>query len=482
MKKYIYKIFDKYFKQYKYNVQNGIASLIRASDTEILYVCLDEMNKVMEILAGRLTTVLDLPHKHMFPNSTQFNTFLQHMDVDLDKLFNSSKLIVNDIQNVVNYNSLERETISASLGKVQANVYSAYILSGKGLTGSTIIKESFNTQESANLLAPGAENVVVDTNSRRLTLKTLNTNPILDRSSLNYNFIDCSHSNDINKKHKIYPNNVDLALGSKWFIRNENYHFNDKRKETYRESILRDNIDPITSTGSCVFESVLTIDVDSKAHERIETEFAEAYQIPESFIFINRPISINSEYITTNNTDPDTTLRLELPFKNSKLSSSCRLILNPNNGNEYPSINDDLSFVRGSVIVDDNLVTQRIGIISSTPETEDEFGVNNTYNIMFNQPIEPEAIELVLNYNKPWSKIDEYYMSIWLVELLVDDVVIDYTVEDEETQQINIEYIQKVYLLVDTEDPITADNADIKNKRFELPKVKRLFRTNKGVK
>ena len=67
--------------------------------------------------------------------------------------------------------------------------------------------------------------------------------------------------------------------------------------------------------------------------------------------------------------------------------SAVEIVLNPNDGNELPNIIDSQSFVRATVRVDNNLVAKKIGIVSITDDTADDFGTNKVYDIMFNVAI-----------------------------------------------------------------------------------------------
>ena len=468
MKTYMYNVFSKYFVNYKYAVQSRIGGLIRSSDTEILQICLEELNKLMAIIAGRLTTSLDIPKANKFPSSKEFNTFLSHLDVDLDKLFSGSKLVVNDVQNVVNYNSLERTTISSSLAKIQSHVYNAYILSQKSVTGETVIREDFNTVEAANIQNPDVSMVEVDPNMKRLSLKKLNTDVEKDSQSVNYKMIDCFHYNEQDSTFNLYPNSTDLHIGSYWNVKNNNYHFEYKNdRDSYMKGIIVASNDLLSSFSSCQFESVITIDETNDMEKRIESDFAEYKQIPESFIFITRPLSINGKYITNKNVNPDAVIKLLIPFKNAKLSTGCEIKLSPNDGNEFPNINDDKSFVKATVVLDGLLVTQKIGLISATSKTVNDYGTTKEYTIMFNEPLVPEMLELVFTYENGWPEI-EYSMRPWFIQLQ-KTVNIEVETQGIGKQNKEVVYTQPIYLLVDDED--SAHYSSEQNKVAELFKT-----------
>ena len=283
---FIYKIFNKYFKQYKVNVLNKIGSLIRVTDEDILDVCLTELNDIFEIIAWRKNKKIDIPQYNKFPNSDQFNNLLKNIDIDLDKLFNASKIIVQDAQNVVNYNSTERESITYLLATAQAQVYSAYISSRKGITGTTIIKEEFLDVDKTNLLSDSSVNDDIDTNLKRLSLKSLTAKPITDNSTVVTDLVDCAQYNAQDESLNLYPNNVDLVPGSFWKVKSSVHHHGKRHDPSYKDNLITRKpsakgarsmatgamslsggstfgrgYSSSSEIDSCQFESVLTIDI-----------------------------------------------------------------------------------------------------------------------------------------------------------------------------------------------------------------------------
>jgi len=106
---HILEINRKYLENFKNNLKSRMSSLIRVSDSEVLKALILEVNRLFNIISGRLASKLDIPKADEFPDSDKFNKFLTDIDIDLDRLFNGHSIVENDIQNVANYNSLERE-------------------------------------------------------------------------------------------------------------------------------------------------------------------------------------------------------------------------------------------------------------------------------------------------------------------------------------------------------------------------------------
>ena len=465
MKKYIYQVFNKYFSAYKNNVKIGIESLIRASETEILLVCLTEMNRVMDILSGQLTSKLSIPQMNKFPSTKEFNAFLNDTDVDLDKLFSTSSIIVNDTQNVINYNITERESIAKFLSTVQSNVYSAYVMSQKGINGQIIIREDFNDEDSANTGSPETSNVIVNTKLKRLTMKPTQAD-IKDNSTVNTSFIDCFHYNEIDQTFNAYPNFQDLSPGSFWNIRNNNpLHFTAKKdKVQYKKAIVKSiGNSSLDYISSCQFESVITSDVNSTLHFDIEKEFSEEKNLPLSAIYIDRPISINSKYITTNTDLPVAEVKLLIPFKNAKLSTGCEIIVNPNDSNHFPILHSDKSYVKAFVDVNGVLTSQKVGLTSMTNSTMDTSGSEQIYSILFNQAIIPDILELILSYDNGWADI-EYMMTHWFAETTAN-VEIDAQLEGSPITTTTISYKRAVHILIDSNSNVV----------YERNKVEELF-------
>jgi len=451
MKKYTYELFNKYFKSYQQNVRIGITELIRASDTEILLVCLSEMNKILDIISGRLTSQLDIPHHNMFPTTKQFNMFLNNLSIDLDKLFVASGLIVNDAQNVIAYTSSERDSITNLLTEVQGKVYAAYAMTQKGINGITVIREDFNSEDAANIGSKETRNVMVDINLKRLSIKPKNNIPEKNRESINTTYIDCFHYDALDKSLNLYPNSEDLSHGSFWNIKgNTKGHFSDKvDMMSYKKRILQHKKDIKLSLSSCQFESVLTIDKDSNLEKRIEKRFADYKSIPEANILINRSVSINDSYITTKTELPkESKIKLRSPFNDAVLSTGCEIILNSDDNNNWPVLNTSDSYVKAFVNVNGSLISQSIGLTSMSNETIDEFGTTKSYSILFNQAIVPDILELVFSYNDGWGNI-KYYMSEYSY-IKNKTVNIDVILGDSISSKKQIFYKQSVSILVDS--------------------------------
>jgi len=464
----IYKLYGKYFEQYKTKVLTQIRGLIRTTDEEIMDVCLTELNNLFEIISGRKTSIIHIPKYNRFPDSVEFNNMLSNLDIDFSKLFDLTKIISNDIQSVVNYNSVERDSIIELLSSTQAAVYNAYISSKKGINGTTIIKENFINDDNTSIKT----GVIINPSLKRLMLKPINDNTKFNRKDINIDFIDATHYIEQPTDYNLYPNNIELSLGSYWKVSDsKTHHGGINYNPNYRNNILTDKTGTSgEQLGSCQFESVITIDPDNKIpmNIKIENEYSEYKSIPTNYIFINRPTSINDKYIYTKQLDSNlpSNIRFKIPITTNTLVNSCIIKINPTGNNTYPKINEATSFVRTDV---NNEVdsSNKIGIsVISNDTLEYTDNVSKIYTIIFATPVKPTMLELefVYNNNDGWYDVT-YDMSVWLAEL-TKIVNINHKLDNTnvENDQLLIEYNRQVYVMIDD----IADNDTEKNKVLDI--------------
>ncbi len=498
---FLYKIFSKYFEQYKVNVVNKIGSLVRTTDEEVLEVCLDELNSILEIISGRKTSYLDIPQRNKFPSTKEFNVLLSNINIDLDKLFTSNKLLIEDVQNVVNYNSTERTAITKLLSETQGSVYSAYISTRKGINGTTIIKENFISEDSTNILSVNSKNVAINPTLKRLSLTSLSAEPILDNSAVMNEMVDASHFIAQSKTFNLYPNHEDLAKGSYWKVRGSEHHHTGRYEKRYSERLTvrktntshsrrsrasspamymntgrggyRGGATAINQTASCQFESVITLDRNKDLELKIQKQFANVNSIPDSYIFIDRPISINSKYIADNYyASPDAKIKLKIPFQNAVLSTGCVITLNPNDDYEWPAIIVANSFVRTDVTINDIGGSNKVGVSVISNATLDDIGATDRkFTVVFDRPIIPTMLELEFVYdrNSGWANVS-YYMQEWYTEI-TKVIDIKTQIEGLGNEVLTIEYKRPVHILID----------DLGNDSIERHGVKELLAL-KGVK
>jgi len=339
----------------------------------------------------------------------------------------------------------------------------------KGINGLTIIREDFNNEDAANTGSKETQNVIVDINLKRLSIKSKNNKPLKNIDVINTKYIDCFHYNALESGLMLYPNSEDLSHGAFWDINgNVTQHFTEKNTDKYKNNILENKVDIKESISSCQFESVMTVDVNSDLEKRIEKRFALEKNIPETNVLINRAISVNGKYITKIDKLPQGKVKLRIPFKDAILSTGCEIVLNPNENNEWPVLDSINSYVKAFIDVNGSLVSQNIGLTSMTTDTIDDFGSTKIYSILFNQALIPDMLELVFSYNNGWAEISynmsEYYYSTNRT------VEIEATLGDTKLGNKNITYTQSVHILVDKS--IVNEKTNVEN----------VFNDDKGVK
>jgi len=465
---YIYnKLYSSFFKNYKQDVLNKIGSLIRITDEQVLDVCLVELNRILTILDGRITSMLDIPEANRFPSSKQFNTLLANMDVDLTKLFAASKIVSQDAQNVVNYNSYEREGITKLLSNTQRKVYNAYIYSKSGIDGVVIIKEYFiNNKEEYNISndITNLNNVVINTGmqyltlSKRAAINDSKTNPI------NTKFIEASHVSTIEQltttnstsEYNLYPNTTELAIGSRWNVKTSPIHNIERTTESlkaYKKQLIYNNAaEVISDFNSCQFESVLTLDFSNTLHKTIERRFTETFNVPLNYVFVDRPNSIQDKFISTHDdvttfNNPTSKIKLKIPFNTELLASGLSLTLVATEGYVLPKLLPKESFV----------ITNGTGglsnIVGVNAIDDDDFimtDVFKEYKIVFKQIVVPQMLELIFVYNNESGWADIEYFAKTYNGTITKTINVNINIEDEEeANKLPISYIRELYVVVD---------------------------------
>ncbi len=410
MSKYIKEINNKYITEFKIRLRNGFNSLLRSSDSMYMRTILKELNRLFKIMAGRISSKLDIPKNNEFPDTAKFNTLLESLDIDIDKIYKAESIIESDLQNVVNFNSLEREKQINNLAKVQQSVYSAYIKSKKGLIGTTIIREDFKTDK----ISKESTGVQVNLNKEVLMLQVLSSS--INRKSVDNRLVECLFVEFPDEKYNIFPSNKSLALGAFWKTSNNRSHFNGKIYPTWYRTQMVDDASP-TSVSSCQFEAMYTFDEDGKMRDKIENELGNYFQLHHTFIMVDKSNSVHGEYTSTENIEyanvvtvrPN--IKLSIPFK-THIPASTSLIVDvePNDSNIIPTIDIDKSFT-------EDVNGRKINFVSVDKKKIESYNKTGRYQLDFTDPIVPIRVELILSYSSAsWSQLKEYLMAGYIYE------------------------------------------------------------------
>jgi len=443
MNSYVRKINEKYISDFKFRIQSGIAELVRSTDATVLKVILQEVNRLFRIMSGRLVSRLDIPMPDRFPDADKFNSFISDIDIDLDKVFTAQELVSNDVQNVVNFNSLEREKARRNLADAQKKVYNVYIKSKMGLDGATVIREDFRDDR----LYAESNGVQINLNKENLTLKVEES--FVDRKSVHKDKVDIYFTELPDEGFKLYPNNRNLALGSFWKRGTSDIHFTAKNDEGRYKTYMVDENDGV-NVGSTQFEAVYTYEQASNLsiRDRVERELGNYLNLHPSFIMIDDAISIRRTYITQKSMEGieeviNPSIKLVVPFKGEAPVGTTFIVdLEGNDANVIPTIDVAKSFV-----YDEN--NRKVKFQKIPDSKVDEYGKTGRYELVFNEPLRPTRMELICFFNSnAWADITEYMISEYLFEKIKKITL--------QTNLGNIETIlrKKAYVFVDAESDL----------------------------
>ncbi len=438
---YIRKINDKYIKDFKFKVRSGIAGLVRSTDSAVLKVIIKEVNRLFKIMSGRLVSRLDIPMPDRFPDSDKFNSFITDIDTDLEKVYNAQELVSSDVQNVVNFNSLEREKAIRNLAETQKQVYSVYIKSKMGIDGTTVIREDFRNDK----LYAESKGVQINLNKENLTLKVEESS--LDRKSVHSEKVEVYFTEQPDAGFNLFPNNRSLAVGSFWKRGKSDIHFTSKNDKTRYKSMMVDDDDDGINVGSTQFEAMYTYETPQTTTIRqlVEVELGNYLNLHPSFIMIDNNISIHGAYITQKSMDGideviNPSVKLVVPFRGEAPVGTTFIVdLEGNDANVIPTIDVAKSFV-----YDEN--NRKVRFLAIPASKVDEYGKTGRYELVFNEPLRPSRAELICFFNSnAWADVTEYMISEYLFEKVKKITL--------QTNLGNIETIlrKKAYVFVDAE-------------------------------
>lgn len=437
---YIRKINEKYISNFNDNVRIGLASILRVSDSSYLKVIMQEVNKLFRIISGRMTSKRQIPKPNEFPDVKKFNILLQNIGIDIDKIYAAQNYVEQDLQNVLNFNSLEREKGIQSLSQTQSLVYSAYIRAGKGITGDIILRETFKNDR----LPAGSNGVMINLEKESLLLAT--TSESTDKLAIDKELINIYFSEQPDITYNLYPNNVSLALGSHWAKKNpaESHFILKDTPRVYREGFIDGPV--AENAGSVQFEAVATFDYtddgSTSIRKKVEDKLSKAFNKHHSTIMVDKVNSMQGKYISSNkDITINPNVKLALPFKNAGLSSALLIDLQPNDNEELPSINFNESFIY-------NISGGRSKFISIPEKKLEEYSKTGRFILTFEDGlIVPARAEITLSYaQNSWTNIS-YYMVLYNYSAAKS-----FTLEAfDNSGNINATFTKVAYIFVDTE-------------------------------
>jgi len=452
---YVRKINEKYIDAFANNVRIGLGSILRVSDSSYLKVIMSEVNKLFRIISGRMTAQRQIPKPNEFPDVKKYNTFLDNIGIDIDKIYAAQNYVEQDLQNVLNFNSLEREKAINTLARVQSNVYSAYVKAGTSIRGNTIIRESFKT----DTLPHGSQNVSINMEKDTLMLATLNAD--VDKISIDKELINVLFSDRPSETYKLFPNNTSLALGSHWQRKYPaESHFTAKENPRfYREGFIDGPV--AQNAGSVQFEAVATFDYTEDGsgpiRKKIEDKISKAFNKHHSTIMVDTVNSAQGRYVTDlKDIELNPKVKVIVPFTKAALSSALLFDIQPNDSEELPTIIFNESYIYDEF-------NARSNFIPLSKSKLEEYSKTGRFMLSFERGLlVPTRAEITLEYiHNAWTEIN-YYMVLY-----------NYTVYKSLTLEAfdasgNIEasFIKTAYIFVDAE-------SDLKNEKIRATNVMR---------
>lgn len=386
MNNYFYKINAKILSSFKMNVHNSINTLTIQANTKILKIINDEITKLFKKISGRLSSKRNIPSVNDYPDSKQINNLINDIAFDIDRLYKTQFLVEDDIRNVINYNSLEREKTLNNFNKTYSTVYSTYALMKGNITGKSI--PPGNAFELSNNVTDCEIN---KTNKPTLKLALLNN------SSITKNCIDVNgvsiHIDDY-KNYKLYPGKGVMDVGS-WLKKSKNdQHFNIKNETKYRTNMI-DIESSNTGISVCEFETVASV-ISEQFKINVKNELSKDMNISKNDIIIDdnlcyRSVKYSNSKIS-NISQEIKKFKILIPFKSAPLTNEISIRFMPIDG-KIPSI---------------NLYSSRIysvdGNNASSIKEIDKNDSDGLYKITFDKFLVPSRLELSITYNN-WKSI-----------------------------------------------------------------------------
>lgn len=397
MKNYFFKINRKYLENFSNSVIKRFKTEGISSDRTFLRSLFKELNRLFSYIGGRVSSKSDIPGRTDYPDSKQFNKLIEDIAIDLDKLYTAQKLIENDLNNLLNFNSSQRQRTYENLTSTQQKVYSIYIKNRKLVNGEVIIP-SDNPFSSADNLSDDSSNVKIEETRRVLTLNydTKVVKPIDIRN------VKIFFSSDVlPNSFKIYPNNKILELGSHWKVSGiplaHHVDLTDKSATDAYKYMMIDDPNSNTGIGWCEFESVRTYIPDNEQESKllaIKKFIGKHFVKDEELLYVDIPNSLQGKYITSVSPGQrNHKYKLTIPFTSSAPFTNEIMVSFESNSNGFlPKINWNQSKIYSNSNGTDVAYKFVKPATTNIPE-------NGEYKcVIQNGFVKPSRMELILEY------------------------------------------------------------------------------------
>lgn len=376
MKNFFYKINRKYIEAFSNNVLSRFREEDIRSDIVFLRSVLSEVNDLFQRIGGKTSSKRDIPRSDEYPTSRKFNRLLTNIAFDIDKIYTAQKLIEDDLNNLINFNSTQRIRTFENLTSTQQEVYSTYIKNRGDVRGEIVIpaEDPFG---SADNISPESEGIYIDESKGILTLNSESdiSKPV-NLEGVRMFFAGAKPD------PKVYPNQNQMGLGSHWKIPDGiNAHHIDSQNKTAEinyKNMLIDDPNNNFGIGWCEFEGVQTtintfdtvqnIDrsyrlsdkKDVTIRESLSTQYTDLVNIkrviseesnkdPE-LIYLDVPNSLQGKYLKYNSSPvirfggqvPQ--YKLVIPFnQTAPVTNQINITVQPNALGQYPKLNWEMT-------------------------------------------------------------------------------------------------------------------------------------------
>ena len=471
MKNYFYKINQKYIDKFSRNVLLRFKNQDIRTDIVFFKSLFRELNNLFSLIGGRVSSKNDIPKATDYPDSDKYNSLITTIGNDIEKLYTSQKIIEDDVNNLLNFNSTQRTKTYENLTSAQQNVYSAYIKNKKGIKGEIIIP-SDNPFNSADNISDEASDIQIDQVRGILTLshKSEISKPV-DLKNVNMYFSAKT------PRLPVYPNNITLGLGSHWKIPKKAFHHIDDKDPSASiryKGMLIDDPGSNTGVGWCEFEAVRTSlspiedSYNSRTSYRLtapgkfqalreprvvkhdEMEIKnfigrDSIEDPQS-IYLDIPNSLQGKYIDSSNTPPiheGQQYKLVIPFINANPTNEIKILLESNANNIIPRIVWEDSKVYS------NMNGADIAYRLATPSDSKSISEDGEYKCIIQDGyVTPSRLELILEYKADslhWTRIP-FYMSHYVYTASKT-----YQLEQDSGSKVSLALSKTYNIYVDTE-------------------------------
>lgn len=394
--KNFFRINNKYIQSFRNNVYSRFVKNDKKTDSIFLKCIFDEIFTLFRRIGNRLADKHSIQQEMQYPDSKKYNELITDIGIDIDKLYTSHKLIESDLDNLLKYNSYQRNQIEKKVFNIQQDIYGIASLNKHDIF-STEYVELF---EYSNSIGSESKGVFVDENRKILTLQSVTTTvrPIDTENTFIY-------FNGTQSKSPLYPNNIMLSPGSHWKKESTDPHLidnNDLSMVNNYKYMLIDEHSNTEGVGICEFEAV---DTFNPSLSMLSNYLTKATKKKKVYIDLNNSLQgkyIRSKidpYFTTNQT-----FKLVIPFNDQVFTNEIIIEFTPtSDGFSPPIINWSQSKIFSSI----NGGEQSYNFIPIKPSKDGK------YSCMTYQFIIPSRMELIISYNTPqlmWHNFD-YYMS-----------------------------------------------------------------------